>query len=359
MRVAYHLPYPDTIYGLRTIYHGFKNAFEDLGHAFVPITPDHDLTSRLEAEQVNLFVTASHFVYRKYIDYRELARLRKRGLFVLTKIDFWKSPLGSMRFNEAKSLKDDPQLVHLIASGLLGDAYYHVVEQDDPRMDGFTRTTGHRYHTIPLAADKTLMDRATAEARFEADISFIGSYLPEKRRYFQQTVFPLARKHRLRIYGQDWTRLDRTLGLVQRVGQYFNLPLIRSLQRPILGLEDEAKIYASSLISVNVHELHQRKFGGDCNERTFKIPLFGGFEITDDVACIRRYFKADEEIIVAHDEADWLGRIEHYLRHPEQRLPIIKAGRDRVLKEHTYHHRASQMVAIATGQNANPLRPVP
>jgi len=107
MRVAYHLPYPDTIYGHRTIYHGFKNAFEDLGHVFVPITPDHDLTARLEAEQINLFVTASHFVYRKYIDYRELARLRKRGVFVLTKIDFWNSPLGSMRFNEAAFVMEE------------------------------------------------------------------------------------------------------------------------------------------------------------------------------------------------------------------------------------------------------------
>jgi hypothetical protein len=350
MRVAYHYPYPDTIYAHRTIYNGFKSAFQDLGHTFLPVTPDHDLSRRLEEERIDLFITSSHFVYRKYVDYRRLARLRNRGLFVLTKIDFWNSPLGSMRFNEAKGLRDDPEVVDLIKSGLLGDACYHVVEQDDARMDGFTQTTGEPYHTIPLAADKTLSGEAAADARFVADISFIGTYLPEKRPYFDRMVFPLARKHRLRLYGQDWTRVHRTLGLIQKVGQYFNLPLIKSLQKPNLALGDEARIYASSQISINVHEAYQRKFGGDCNERTFKIPLFGGFEITDDVACIRRYFEADHEIVVADGETDWFDKIEHYLRYPEQRLPIIEAGRARVLKDHTYHNRVDQMIAIATRQ---------
>ena len=350
MRVAYHYPYPDTIYAQRTIYRGFKSAFEELGHTFLPVTPHHDLTAQIHREGVNLFITASHFVYRKYIDYQELRRLRAQGLFVLTKIDFWNSPLGSMRFNEARSLKDDSEVVRLIKSGLLGDAYYHVVEPDDARMDGFTRATGQPYHSIPLAADKTLMGHAVPEARFAADISFVGTYLPDKRSYFKRMVFPLARKHTLRVYGQDWNPLDRMLGVVQRAGQYFNLPLVKSLRRPKLGVADEAKIYASSLVSINVHEAFQRAFGGDCNERTFKIPLFGGFEVTDDVACIRRYFKADEEIVVARDEADWFGKIEHYLRHPEQRLAIMAAGRNRVLRDHTYQNRVDRMIAIARGQ---------
>ena len=85
-------------------------------------------------------------------------------MFVLTKIDFCNSPLGSMRFNEARSLKDDSEVVRLIKSGLLGDAYYHVVEPDDARMDGFTRATGQPYHSIPLAADKTLMSHAVPDA---------------------------------------------------------------------------------------------------------------------------------------------------------------------------------------------------
>jgi spore maturation protein CgeB len=88
-------------------------------------------------------------------------------------------------------------------------------------------------------------------------------------------------------------------------------------------------------------------YGGDCNERTFKVPLAGGFQLVDNVACIGRYLKPGEEVVMAEDNDDWFDKFDHYVRHPEERLPIIEAGRRRVLMEHTYHQRAAQLVEIA------------
>jgi spore maturation protein CgeB len=140
------------------------------------------------------------------------------------------------------------------------------------------------------------------------------------------------------------------MGWLQKFGQYFGLQVLSGLRKPRLRLEDEAHIYASSAVSINVHEEYQRRFGGDCNERTFKVPLCGGFEITDDVACIRKYFKAGEEIVVADGERDFLDKVEHYLRHPEERLPIVEKGRERVLREHTYHDRVARLLGAAAGR---------
>jgi spore maturation protein CgeB len=201
------------------------------------------------------------------------------------------------------------------------------------------------YHTIPLAADHAIVYPEPAE-KFRADISFIGTYLAQKRRFFAEQVFPLSRKYDLRLYGQDWTRLARARSWLQKAGQYFNVPGLRSLQKPSLALEDERRIYASSVVSINIHEDYQRRYGGDCNERTFKIPLAGGFEITDDVACIRKYFRAGEEIVVAENLSDWFEKIDHYIRNPGERLAIIEAGRRRVLAEHTYVHRARRLLEI-------------
>ena len=111
-------------------------------------------------------------------------------------------------------------------------------------------------------------------------------------------------------------------------------------------MSDERKIYNSSVISINVHEEYQRKFGGDCNERTFKIPLAGGFEISDDVACLKKYFKEGEEIVIAKDKKDWFEKINYYMKNPEKRNTIIEAGKQRVLKEHTYKNRVEQMIRI-------------
>lgn len=345
MKIAYHLPSLDTIYAQRTIYNGYKNAFIDLGHDFFPFTADDDLEKLLEKDKPDIFFTSTHFYYKKFLDFKVLKKYRNRGMKVFVKTDFWNSPINKSRINEAKSLKDDASTVKLIKDGIYGDVFFHVVEQDDERMTGFEEETGYKYYTIPLAADKTL-NYPEYHEKFKADISYIGTYLPEKRKFIRERVFPLRKKYDLKLYGQDWTFLDRSRGFMQKVGQYFNIPHIKSLQKPKFKLEDERKMYASSLISINIHDDSQKYFGGDCNERTFKVPLCGGFEITDDVACIRKYFREGEEIVVAKDKKEWFEKIDYYIKHPGKRLPIIEAGRKKVLAEHTYHNRVGQIIAI-------------
>ena len=346
MKILYHIPSLNSIYAHRTIYNGFKNAFIDLGHEFRPYTADDNLADLLESYRPDVFITASHHYYRKYLDFDLLRLFRSEGLFVLVKIDFWNSPMSSMRINEAVSLKNDKKVLHLIDSGAMGDAFFHVIEQGDQTMQGFKETTGHEYLTIPLAADKMLL-WPDYDNRFAADISYVGSNLPDKRSFFNECVFPLGKTHDLRVYGQDWTRADSALGWIQRAGQYFNFKPLAKIRKPKLALEDEARIYASSIISINVHEKFQRVHGGDCNERTFKIPLCGGFEVVDNVACIKKYFDAGKEMIIAENDKEWFEMVEHYLHNPDERLPIIEAGRLRVLRDHTYHNRAEQIMAIA------------
>jgi spore maturation protein CgeB len=191
---------------------------------------------------------------------------------------------------------------------------------------------------VPLAADKTVLN-GEYMSKYKADISYIGTNLPDKRTFYESHVKPLFNSYNLRLYGQDWTAFDKYLGLIQKVGQYFKLPILDNISRPSLSLNDEGNIYASTTISINFHEEYQKKYGGDCNERTFKIPAAGGFEIVDNVACISKYFKENKEIIIGHDIKDWFDKIEYFISHPEKRINIIEAGKNKVLKYHTYHNR--------------------
>jgi spore maturation protein CgeB len=345
MKILYHHPNPETIYANRSIYQGFKNAFVDLGHEFHTLTAGDDMREMLDRISPDIFLTSSHFFYQKFINYSELRKYRDRGLFVLTKVDFWNSPINKLRINEAKSLKDDVKTVELIKEGLLGDAFFHVVEQGDERMDGFTQATGYEFHTIPLAADRILLSGQKFVERFKADVSFIGTYLPQKRQICEERLFPLQRLYDTKIYGQDWTWWDKGLGFAQKVGQYFNVPGLKSFRKPKLQLHDEGNIYRSSLISINIHEDYQRQFGGDCNERTFKVPFCGGFEITDDVACIRKYF-AEDEMVIAESAKDWFEKIDYFVQHPDERLPLIEKGRARVARDHTYHNRVEMILRL-------------
>lgn len=345
MRIAYQMPQINVINAHRTIYNWFKNAFIDLGHDFFTYTANDNLWDFLLTNKPDIFITSSHFYYKKYLDFSVLQKYRKNWWKVFVKIDFWDSPLSKGRINEAKSLKDDTDTVEKIKSWVYGDIFFHVVEQWDIRMVWFTENTWYPYYTIPLAADKVIL-QWDIEEKFKADISFIGTNLPQKREFFREWLFPLQKIYDVKLYGQDWTWIDRKIGFIQKIGQYFNIPLVKNLRKPKLKLEDEWNIYFNSKISVNIHEDYQREFWWDCNERTFKIPLCWWFEISDDVACIRKYFEDGKEIIIAKDKDDWYEKINYYMNHPEARQKIIDAGRKKVLSKHTYHNRVQQIIDI-------------
>lgn len=345
MKILYQVLDVNTIYAGRTIYNGYKNAFEDLGHSFKLIGLDDNIEKQLDEYRPDIFFTFLNSLSFKFHDRKSIKKFKKRGVRVFVNISFWNSPFSTLRFNESRSLSKSPEILKLIKSGDFGDIYFNVCEQGDQRMNGFEKATGYKYHTIPLAADKTINFPDYSEA-FKADISYIGTNLPGKRKSIREKVVPLKMDYGLKIYGQDWRLIDRVGGVVNKAGCYFNIPILKSLQRPKLCLEDERKIYSSSLISINIHEDFQIKYGGECNERTFKIPLCGGFEICDNVSCLKKYFKEGKELIIVNNKKDWFEKVRYFMKNPEKRVPIIEAGRKKVMEEHTYHNRVEQFIRL-------------
>lgn len=345
MKILYQIPSLHTIYVGRTIYNGYKHAFEDMGHSFRALTAEDNPQDVFKTYKPDILFTSLNFYCLKYLPVEMIQQYKKNGGKVFVNIGFWKSPISKLRINEVPSISENREYVSIISSGTYGDIFFNFCKEGDLRMEGFEKDTGYQHTKILLAADKTMHFPEYAE-RFKADISFIGTYLPEKRKFIEEYVYPLKKKHDLKLYGQDWTIPDRFLGVVQKGGQFFNIPVLRSIRKPKLQLEDERRIYSSSLVSINIHEEYQKRFGGDSNERTFKIPACGGFEITDDVACIRDIFVDGKEIVIAKNKKDWFDKINYYIQHPDKRLPIIAAGRKKVLKYHTYHNRVDQIINL-------------
>ncbi len=348
MKIAYHNPYPTTINAYRTINNGFERAFKELGHEFKYLTPDDNFREFFENYKPDLFITATHFLYQKYLDLDLLKKYRKENnLVVFAKLDFWKVPQNTnqARVSEAKGMQPDIIMINKIKDGLIADIFFHVVEKWDERMNGFEEATGYKFNTIPLAVDSTLID-TKYDKKWEADISFIGTNSPDKQEIFKEKLFPLMKKYNVKLYGQDWTTFDSLLGWVQRLGQYFNLPILKSIRKPKLKLEDEGNIYKSSKICINLHEKNQLIGGGDCNERTFKIPAYGGFQIVDDVKCIKDYLIDGEEIVISKDTKDWFEKIDYYINNVDARKKIIEAGKKKILENHTYKNRVKQIIKI-------------
>ena len=345
MRILYHNPIPTSVYAGRTIFNGYKNAFTDLGHNFRALEANSNLGTVIDKFKPDIFITSLSPMYLKGLNFNVVKNARSKGLKVFVQIPFWKSVFDKSRINEDKGLSQRPELIKLLNFGDFADYLYNSCEQNDPRMEGLTQALGRNYYTIPLAADAIAL-KPVLDKKFSADISFVGTLLPGKVEFFNKYVFPLCKKYDLKIYGQDWKTLDKGLGWVQKFGQYFAILPLSNIRKPGLSLQDEASIYLNSKICINVHEDYQKKYGGDCNERTFKIPFSSGFEITDRVACISKYFKEGREIVIA-DENDWFDKIDHYMNNPLERQRITEAGKANVFYSHTYHNRAKMFLEVS------------
>ena len=81
--------------------------------------------------------------------------------------------------------------------------------------------------------------------------------------------------------------------------------------------------------------------------RTFEVPGCGGFLLTDRVPHLERYFEPGREIGLYEDTADLAEQVIYWLENDERRAAVAEAGYRRVLSEHTYDHRFSEIFARA------------
>jgi len=338
IRILYNIPSLETVYAARWVYEGYKNACEQLDYPFKPYTSNDNLKQMLDSFKPNIFITSLNPYTRKFLDLELLKKYRNKKLVMFNQINSWKT----MNNQLGGGLESNKEYVNEIKNGLSGDVFFNWLEQDDPSMDGFTKNTGYPYYTILMAAD-TSQYYYDFDEGFQADISFVGNYLKDKRQFIKKHFLPLYKKYKVKTYGADWTIWSRGLGLVQKVGQFFNIKPLKHVRKvPMLV---DRKVYSSSTVNLNIHEDHQRKYGSDFNERTFKIIASGGFEICDNVKVLRRYF-TKEELVIGENTKDWFEKIHYYLKYPEKRIPIIQAGKRKVLEYHTYKNRIKQIIKI-------------
>src|SRR5688572_333412 len=141
MKILYQIPSLHTIYAGRTIYLGYKHAFEDLGHTFMPVTSDDNFADVLKTFRPDVLMTSLNMFNMKFLDLEVIKEQRKKGLKVFVNTPFWKSPMSKLRVNEAPSLNTNKYYLDIIKSGEFGDVYYNVCEPGDQRMDGFEKGT--------------------------------------------------------------------------------------------------------------------------------------------------------------------------------------------------------------------------
>jgi spore maturation protein CgeB len=158
------------------------------------------------------------------------------------------------------------------------------------------------------------------------DLSLIGSMYPYRLKLLEQLA-----GFKPSIWGRGWSRISNT-----EILRLYRGKDIRGTQK--------VKAISGSAISLNPH--HPLNDIHGINRRTFDIAACKGFQLADLKTDMERAFKLNSEIICFRTIDELKRLIEYYLRHPDERAQIAEAAYHRVLMEHTYDHRAKEILEM-------------
>jgi hypothetical protein len=101
----------------------------------------------------------------------------------------------------------------------------------------------------------------------------------------------------------------------------------------------------SKLNLVITRKAHASVFASS-SSRPFELAALGACMVCSPYEGIETWFEPEKELIVVHSAEEALERYKWLLQHEDIRRTIGRAARERLLKEHTFRHRARQLADI-------------
>lgn len=82
------------------------------------------------------------------------------------------------------------------------------------------------------------------------------------------------------------------------------------------------------------------------SSRPFELSAMGCCIVGNPYEGIEEWFEPGKELFIVHSRDEAIDRYRYLLAHETERQAVGRAARERVLKEHTFQHRARQLVGI-------------
>ncbi|GAB4361440.1 MAG: glycosyltransferase [Deltaproteobacteria bacterium] len=207
------------------------------------------------------------------------------------------------------------------------DLFFRIQKGAFPRE--LSQAGQMRSHYLPPAADETIFHPGPLSEEdadtYGSPLSFLGAGYYNRRRFFN-----LLLSRPFKIWGTGWPQ---------------NEPLYRHVQKGGKRVDslEASKIFRGTQVNLNLHSSTSHEgvnpFGDFVNPRTFEIAACSAFQLVDHRSLLPDLFLPGEEIVCFSGREDFLEQVDHYLSRPEERSAFGAAGRERVLREHTYRDR--------------------
>ena len=186
------------------------------------------------------------------------------------------------------------------------------------------------------ALDPTTHFPVPPDPRFAADLSFLGNRLPDREARVEEFFLRAAS-----------LLPDRTclLGGAGWDGKPVP-PSVRYIGHVFTG--DHNAFNCSSRLVLNISRDSMASNGWSPATRVFEAAGAGACLITDAWEGIEYFLTPDDEVLIAHDGEE-VAAIVETVKNPKA---VGERARKRVLAEHTYTHRAKQVMSILAGVTA-------
>ena len=218
-----------------------------------------------------------------------------------------------------------------IASIPLFDLYYiYARSLIQPLQDAGAR----RVEYLPFCYDPAMLrPPATVSeedrARYATDVVFAGTWEPMREWWLERIVGV-----DLSIWGNSWERARS------------DSPAMRHWKGKAVYGEEISKLFAVSKIHLNFLREQNRDSN---NVRTFEIPGFGGFLLTQrSREQAEELYEEGTEIACFETVEELIDKARYYLAHEDDRLAIARRGHERAVREHQAIHRLRRVVADIT-----------
>ncbi|KFB10073.1 CgeB family protein [Nitratireductor basaltis] len=201
-----------------------------------------------------------------------------------------------------------------------------------PVIDGYHAMGARECIPIYNALDPDTHHPVRAENRFTADLSFLGNRLPDREARVEQFFFDAAEQassQRFILGGSGWG--DKAMpSNIRYIGH--------------VPTKDHNAFNVTPKAVLNISRESMAQNGYSPATRVFEAAGAGACLITDSWEGLDMFLKEGEEVLAARDGQE-VAEILQSLTDKEAKR-IGENGRRRILREHTYAHRAAELDRI-------------
>ena len=101
-----------------------------------------------------------------------------------------------------------------------------------------------------------------------------------------------------------------------------------------------------SKINLNITRWSHTNIYASSTSRPFELAAFGSCIVSQPYSGIEEWFEVGKELFVVESEKQAIETYRWLLDNKEERGKTSRSARERVLKDHTFKHRASQLIDI-------------